>query len=111
MNPPATANPFAQRTAPALANHWRRWLYVLMAALLLSTFIQLGHDHSAHKAGTAADCAICQHSVSLDKALPSQLPLLLLVFGLALGFVAIVSAVVQPAPCSFNSRAPPAYSA
>ncbi len=111
MNTTRGNNPFAQRFAPAFANHWRRWLYALMAVLLLSSFIELAHDHSAHKAREAANCAICQHSVSFDKTLPNDIPVILL----ALGFCLTVSTRYQQPSAAhrfaFRSRAPPVFSA
>lgn len=111
MSTSRSNNPFAQRFAPAFANHWRRWLYALMAVLLLSSLIELAHDHNAHKAREAADCAICQHSVSFDKTLPSEVPILLAAFGFCLGVSASYQQPSAPHRLAFRSRAPPVFSA
>jgi hypothetical protein len=86
---------------------WRRCIWVFIGVILLSSIIGLAHDHNAHKAQEAFDCAICQHAVSYDKTLPSDSPALTLSSGIAaLIALACISFISSP-QLHFRSRAPP----
>jgi hypothetical protein len=85
----------------------RLWLIAASAVLALTSVLEAGHVHGVF---TQIDdqCALCQHSVALDKALisPAQIiiPLLLAVFTLSL-----VQSFIAPQQTRFALiRAPPA---
>jgi hypothetical protein len=61
----------------------RLWLIAAVAILALTSILEAGHVHGVFTQ-TDDQCALCQHSVALDKALTTSaeiiIPLLLAVF-------------------------------
>ena len=68
--------------------HLRLWLLAAAAMLLLTSVIEAGHVHGVFTQ-TDDQCALCQHSVSLDKTLgtPTQIIIPLLLTALAIGLI------------------------
>ena len=64
------------------------WLIAAAAVLLLTSVLEAGHVHGVFTQ-TDDQCALCQHSVSLDKTLgtPTQIIIPLLLTALAIGLI------------------------
>ncbi len=97
----------AQTFASRIRSRWRAGLWALAAVVLLTSVIELSHNHYLATGVDTQDCAVCQHSVSFDKALASHFAVVLDV-GLTEQSANIpLNETFLPFLVGYQSRAPP----